>query len=127
MKDRIKAIRKALKLTQAEFGASIGVKGNTITNYETGLRMPSDAVILSICREFGVNETWLRTGEGEMFVKKSRDDEIAGFVGEVLSEETPTFKKRLISVLARLSEDEWSMLENRLKEIVGEQEGTKKD
>lgn len=127
MENRIKALRKQLGLNQTEFGVKIGIKQTTVAGYENRLRMPSDAVILSICREFNVNETWLRTGEGEMFVKKSRDDEIAGFVGEVLSEETPTFKKRLISVLARLSEDEWSMLENRLKEIVGEQEGTKKD
>lgn len=71
MNERIKAIRKQKKLTQSEFGAIIGVKGNTITNYESGKRAPSDAVIFSICREFNVNERWLRTGEGEMF----RDDE----------------------------------------------------
>lgn len=127
MKDRIKAIRKANELTQTEFGARIGVRGNTVTNYETGLRTPSDAVILSICREFDVNETWLRTGEGEMFIKKSRDDEIATFIGKALSEEAPTFKKRLISVLARLSEDEWVTLEAKLKEIVGVTEEIKKD
>lgn len=127
MKDRIKGIRKANELTQTEFGARIGVRGNTVTNYETGLRTPSDAVILSICREFNVNETWLRTGEGKMFVEKTRDEEIAAFIGRALSDETPTFKKRLISVLARLSEDEWTMLENRLKEIVDVQEEIKKD
>lgn len=77
MKERIKAVRKYLKLTQAEFGARIKVKGNTVTGYETGIRSPSDAVINSICREFGVNEQWLRTGEGEMLVspdKFSLDD-----------------------------------------------------
>ena len=67
MKDRIKTLRKALHLNQSDFGAKVGVKGNTIGNYEIGLRNPSDAVIFSICREFDVNEQWLRTGEGEMF------------------------------------------------------------
>ena len=71
LNERIKAIRKEKKLTQSEFGAIIGVKGNTITNYESGNRAPSDAVIFSICREFNVNESWLRTGEGKMF----REDE----------------------------------------------------
>lgn len=67
LKDRIKAIRKGHKMTQIEFGSKIGIKGNTVTNYETGLRNPSDAIIKSICREFNTNEHWLRTGEGEMF------------------------------------------------------------
>lgn len=66
MKDRITLIRKNNGLTQKEFGEKIGVKGNTITNYENGLRTPSDAIIYSICREFHINEEWLRTGQGEM-------------------------------------------------------------
>ena len=68
MEQRIRAIRKAQKLTQAEFGRRVGVKGNTVTNYEIGLRAPSEAVLRSICREFNVSERWLRTGEGEMTV-----------------------------------------------------------
>lgn len=67
LKGRIKAVRKVNKMTQIEFGQKIGIKGNTVTNYETGLRNPSDAIIKSICREFNTNEHWLRTGEGEMF------------------------------------------------------------
>ena len=65
MKNRIREIRKAHKLTQTEFGERIGVKGNTVTGYETGLRIPSDAIIRSISREFGVNEEWFRTGKGK--------------------------------------------------------------
>lgn len=68
MRERIKELRKTLKLNQTQFGSRIGVKGNTITNYETGLRNPSEAIIFSICREFNVNELWLRSGEGEMFI-----------------------------------------------------------
>lgn len=70
MKNRIKEIRKENNLTQVGFGECIGVKGNTITNYETGLRNPTDAVILSICREFNVNEEWLRNGTGEKYKEK---------------------------------------------------------
>ena len=65
--DRIKKIRKELDLTQAEFGARIGSVQNTVTGYESGRRNPSTPVIALICEKFGVNETWLRTGEGEMF------------------------------------------------------------
>jgi transcriptional regulator with XRE-family HTH domain len=70
MQERIKAVRKALHLTQTAFGERIGVKGNTVTGWENGLRSPSEAIINSICREFGVNGEWLRTGNGEPFEEK---------------------------------------------------------
>lgn len=67
MKDRIKLIRHTLGLTQQKFADRLGIKGNTISQYESGRNAPVDAVISLICREFGVNEKWLRTSEGEMF------------------------------------------------------------
>ncbi len=66
--ERIKLLRKDLKLTQEEFGAKIGVKGNTVTGYERGSRTPSDSVINYICLIFNVNQTWLRTGDGDMYL-----------------------------------------------------------
>ena len=68
MNERLKKLRKALDLTQQEFADRIGVKRNTIATYEIGRNTPLYAVIASICREFNVSETWLRTGEGEMFL-----------------------------------------------------------
>lgn len=68
LNERLKKLRKALDLTQQEFADRIGVKRNTIATYEIGRNTPLDAVIASICREFNVSETWLRTGEGEMFL-----------------------------------------------------------
>ena len=67
MSERIKRIPKMLDLTQQEFADHIGIKRNTIANYESGRNEPVDSVISLICREYGVNEAWLRTGEGEMF------------------------------------------------------------
>ena len=67
MEERIKKIRRMLDLTQQEFASRIGIKRNTIANYEAGRNEPIDSVISLICREFNVNEKWLRTGEGEMF------------------------------------------------------------
>lgn len=64
---RIKQIRKVLDLTQTEFADRIGSVQNTVTGYESGRRNPSAPVISLICREFGVNEQWLRDGVGEMF------------------------------------------------------------
>ena len=74
MNERIKKLRKSLDLTQREFGERIGVKGNTIAQYELGRNEPIDAVISLICREFGVSENWLRNGTGEMFEKVPEED-----------------------------------------------------
>ncbi|MCD8348790.1 MAG: helix-turn-helix transcriptional regulator [Lachnospiraceae bacterium] len=68
MKNRIKKIRKELDLTQQEFADRIGIKRGAVANYEIGRNMPADSVISLICREFHVNEEWLRTGEGDMFI-----------------------------------------------------------
>lgn len=65
---RIKKLRKMEDLTQTEFGERIGVKGNTVTGYENGTRRPSDSVLNYICLVFDVNQTWLRTGEGDIYI-----------------------------------------------------------
>lgn len=118
-KERIKEVRKAHGLTQTEFGKKVGVKGNTITCYEKGIREPSNAIIRAIAREFGVDERWLLTGEGEMFRPVSRDAELAAFF-EDLQGSTPDFRHQLVSVLSRLSVDEWAMLERKAKELLAE-------
>lgn len=120
MDERIKKVRKSLDLTQQKFADRLGVARNNIAGYETGKRYPSEAVISLICREFDVNEDWLRTGEGEMFVPISRDEEIAAFAGRVLKDESDTFKKRFIRMLAGLAEDEWELLERKALELVGD-------
>lgn len=107
MKNRIKQIRKGKNLTQVEFGERIGVKGNTVTNYETGLRNPTDAVILSICREFNVNEDWLRNGTGKMY--KERDGSFSELLVE-LEDSDDDFIKSLITVYMGLDEDSKSAL-----------------
>ena len=111
MKDRIKKIRKELDLTQQEFADRLGVKRGGIANYEIGRNEPTDSVISLICREFNINEDWLRTGQGEMFIKQTRDEQIASFVGSIQSSEDDSFKKRFISMLSSLDESEWEVLE----------------
>ena len=72
MNKRLKLLRKKLGLTQQEFAERVGIKRGAIANYEIGRNQPIDAVISLICREFNVSETWLRTGEGEMFIEKPK-------------------------------------------------------
>ena len=111
MKDRIKKIRKELDLTQQKFADRLGVKRNTVGQWECGINAITDQVITSICREFNVNEDWLRTGQGEMFIKQTRDEQIASFIGSIQSSEDDSFKKRFISMLSALDESEWEVLE----------------
>ena len=87
MKDRIRALRKALDMTQKEFAEKIGLKRNSVASYEIGKNYPMDTVIKSICREFNVNEDWLRTGEGEMFIQLPEEDEIAAYVSDLLEDD----------------------------------------
>ncbi len=117
MKDRLKKLRKTLDLTQQAFADRIGMKQNTIAQYEMGRTIPSDAIIFSICREFNVNENWLRTGEGDMFMEMSRDEQIEEFIGDLLHGEEDSFKRRLISGLAALDENGWKVLEDFLDSI----------
>ena len=79
MNKRIKQIRRELGLTQAEFASRIGLKQNSIALIESGKRNISNQAILSICREFGVSEEWLRYGTGEAFVPNI-DDELEALV-----------------------------------------------
>lgn len=123
MHERLKEIRKALGLTQKEFAARIGIKQNTIAQYEIGRNEPIDAVVSLICREYGVDEVWLRTGEGEMFRPRTREDDIAAFFGQVLGGRCTDFQRRIVSVLSRLSAAEWELLEAKIKELAEDEKG----
>jgi len=120
--DRIKKIRRELDLTQQELADRIGIKRNTIATYESGRNAPIDAVISLICKTFNVREEWLRTGDGEIFVEMSRDEQIATFIGRIQMEDGDSFKKRLITVLSEMTEDQWEMLAEMAQKLAGEKE-----
>ena len=119
MTERLKTVRKALHLTQQDMADRLGLKRNTIATYEIGKAQPSDRTIADICREFNINEAWLRTGEGAMCQPVTRDQAITDFMADILKGE-PDFRTKLIGVLARLSEEEWVMLERRARELAGD-------
>ena len=119
MKIRIKELRKNLGLTQQEFADRIGIKRGGVANYEIGRNEPSDSVISLICREFNVNEEWLRNGTGEMFLPADRNSDIARLTKQLLNEEPDSFKNRFISMLSNLTVDEWELLERKALELCG--------
>ena len=118
MKDRIKAIRKEVGLTQTDFGKRIGVKGNTITGYETGLRNPSDAILNSICREFNVNEVWLRTGEGEPFSKIDENDRYIINLGKLAGVDNE-FIKNAVNFIAETEPEKLKVIEDFMRKCLG--------
>jgi transcriptional regulator with XRE-family HTH domain len=125
MNERLKKLRKALDLTQQEFADRLGISRGNIGSYEVGKSALSDAVISLICREFNVNEDWLRTGEGEMFIQMTRDEEIAAFVAKALRTEEDSFKKRFIAMLSALDESDWESLEKIALLLVDKKEQDK--
>lgn len=127
MNERIKALRKALGMTQAEFGEKLGIKKNSVSQIESGINAVTEPNILAICREFHVNESWLREGVGEMFVATSRDEDIASFVATALQGTGDNFQRRLLSVLSRLSAEEWEWIEQKAREVLGENENAAQD
>lgn len=122
MQGRIKELRKALGLTQAEFGAKIGIKQNTVATYEMGRNSPTDTVITLICREFGVSETWLRTGAGEMFQARSREEELGALADSLFRERPGSFRAAVVTTLLRFDPGgpEWEVLERIYRGIVAE-------
>ena len=126
MYKRLKKLRNELEMTQQEFADVLGTARGNISAYEVGKNAPSDAVISLICKtdfpKGRVNETCLRTGEGEMFIEASRDEQIAAFVGGILKDEEDTFKKKFISMLAALDESDWESLQ-KMVELLQEKKG----
>ena len=119
MNRRIFDLRKAQGLTQEKFAERLGLTRNFIWMVERGDRVPSDRTIVDICREFNVREEWLRNGTGDMFIQRTLDQEIAAFLGDVTSDKND-FKYRLISVLARMSPDQWALLEQIAHDLADE-------
>lgn len=118
--ERIKILRKNQGLTQQKFAEVLGLKQNTVATYEMGKTVPSDRTISDICEKFNVNETWLRTGEGDMFTPVNRDKEIEAFIDSVLKSESDDFRRRMIAVLSKLDSAEWELLEKMALKLAAE-------
>ena len=118
MNHRLKELRVHLNLTQQEFADRIGVTRSNIAGYETGKRSPSDAAVSLICKEFGVNEIWLRTGGGEMFTKLSEDDEFSLSLGKLTLEEN-RFVRNAVNYLANAEPEKLKIIEEFMKKCLG--------
>lgn len=114
--DRILAIRKDSGLSQSAFGEKLNLSQNFVWMIEKGQREPSDRTVSDICRVYGVNETWLREGAGEMYVPKTREETIAELVGSALNGSND-FKKAVIQMICSRTDQELETLEASLRAI----------
>lgn len=127
MNERVKWLRANLGLTQTDFGNRVNISQNYVWMIEKGERVPGERTIKDICREFNVNEVWLRSGIGEPFKAVSRADEISAFIGKVLGNDGTPIQQAFITVLARTTPDEWALFESKLLELAAEVENIKKE
>lgn len=111
MNERIKQIRESQGLTQQMFANRIKVKRNTVATYEMGRSVPSDSAIALICKEFNVNEEWLRTGQGEMYKARTQNQQIIEFANNIMECEDTEFKKKFIQAISKLDVRDWETLE----------------
>lgn len=110
MNERIKKLRQALGLSQDEFGRRLGVTRGAVTNIELNKVEPKPLFVDLICREFNVSEEWLRTGAGEMFQPKSRNEELFEFAAKVAEGDPGSIQAQLLAVMSRLTDEQWEVL-----------------
>lgn len=110
--ERVKAVRKSLGLTLEIFGAKIGLKKSGLSLIENGRNELTDSNAKAICREFGVNEDWLRTGVGDMFIPE--DVRYLNSVSK-LGNEQNSFKKFCINMLMELPDKYWDYIYREFK------------
>lgn len=109
--ERIKEVRKVLRLTLEAFGQRVGMKKSSLSHMENGTNAVSNQLRTAVCREFHVREEWLRTGDGEMFEDRTPDQAIVDFAADLVNVDDDAFKKRLVSALARMDDQTWECFE----------------
>lgn len=109
--ERVKELRKSLNYTLDKFGGKLGVQKSAISKIEKGDNNLTDQMLKAICREFDVNEEWLRTGEGEMYIEVDRENQLMIWAADVLKDESDSFRRRFVKALSELGEEEWELIE----------------
>lgn len=108
--ERISQIIEMNHIKQVEFAKCIGVDPSYVSHLTSGKRLPSDRTISDICREFGVSEVWLRTGDGEMYLPKSRSEQLVSFFSEILKKDEDDFIRSFCTALASLDKEQLHQL-----------------
>lgn len=124
VKDRIKEIRKSLKLSQTDFGKRLGASRDVINNIENGRNEPTEIILKLISKEFNISLDWLENGEGDMTL--SPEEDLAAIAGDlVIGAMDDQFKRRFLTMLAGLGDAEWEMLRKMAHQLADSQKNEK--
>lgn len=115
--ERIAFLIKNQDLTQAKFADLLHLTQAYVSRICSGAKQPSDRTISDICRVFSVSEAWLREGEGEMYVRRSANEELAILVNDLMSDADESFRKRFVTALLELPPDLWFAFEKFVKDL----------
>ncbi len=118
MNRRIEEIRRDAGLSQETFGERLNVSMNYVWMIENGKRVPSERLIKSICREFGIREEWLRDGTGPMKEEKPRDIALAEELDKLITAGSDDFRKALVAWLVRMPPEHWQALETITRDLL---------
>lgn len=124
--ERIGAVVLDSGLSKTDFAKKLNVTQQYVSKLVSHGN-PSDRTITDICREFRVDEVWLRTGVGEMHPPVSRAEEIANFLGELLNGGGTPEQRAFIAVMQRTTQDEWAMFSRKLRELAAECEAAERE
>ena len=120
LSERISAVIESLGMKKTAFAERLNVSQAFISQLCSGIKQPSDRTISDICREFNVSEEWLRTGAGDMFQPKSRNEELFEFAAKVAEGDPGSIQAQLLAVMARLTDEQWEVLAQVAREFVEE-------
>ena len=125
--ERIKAIRTESGLNLRQFAQRIGIAPPSLSTLENDKNGISSRTIVSICREFNINENWLRYEEGEMHAPESDEEELGRLVKRLFSARPASFQRALVTALLRFDPDgpEWKVLEKIFADVTAEWEARK--
>lgn len=118
MKSRILQIRKYLGLSQKAFGEALGVTRDVIANYENGRVVPTQTIIKLLGTKYSISQTWLETGDGEMLDRVNKKSDLEILFETLSTHDKDGYKKRLVSVMARLQPEDWEVLERIAREML---------
>ena len=122
MNERIKKVRNSLNISQTDFAQKLSISRSAVCKMESGENYPSEQTIKLMCNEFSVNEEWLRTGNGEMFIPKSKEQLFSELLGEAVKADENDFKRRLFLALSKLDDSGWENLEKLIDSIAKKEE-----
>lgn len=119
MKDRISFLIAEKNVSKTAFAKSIKVSQAFVSQMCSGAANPSDRTIELICQQYGCDEVWLRTGDGDPFRQETRQEQIMRFAVQT-AKGSSEFQKALVAMLAKLDPEDWTALERIAEKLLEE-------